>query len=164
VPRLARVPLRTIALASTLVLAACHGPLPHPRLSPQATSALTPIDSVPPPGRVELIPDRPAGADAWVDGEWLLRHGRWYWLLGRWVKTPADATYCPWVVVYATDGTPFYAPSMWRDARGAEIPPPAGLAFATASGEAVVSPEGEPEDTGRVIKTAPARRPRPVAP
>jgi hypothetical protein len=90
-----------------------------------------------------------------VDGEWILRHGRWYWLLGRWVTVPEGATYSPWVVVRASDGTPFYAASAWHDSKGAVLPPPAPLAFATASGEAVVSAEGEAEDTGRVIKTAP---------
>ncbi|HEY8090370.1 MAG TPA: hypothetical protein VIF09_21060 [Polyangiaceae bacterium] len=109
----------------------------------------------PPPGRVEAVPRRPREADAWVDGEWVLRRGRWYWLLGRWVKTPPGATYSPWVVVRATDGTPFYAPSTWRDSRGAMLPPPPPLALATASGEAVVDAEGETEQTGRIIKTPP---------
>jgi hypothetical protein len=116
----------------------------------------------PPPGRVEAVPKRPPGADAWVDGEWILQHGRWYWLLGRWVKTPENATYSPWVVVRASDGTPFYAPSVWRDAQGRALPSPAALAFATASGQAVVSPEGDTEDTGRVIKTAPALQHQPA--
>jgi len=151
-------------LGASLVLASCAGGPPHPPLSPQATTALTRIDADPPPGRVEWIPPRPAGADAWVEGEWIQRHGRWYWLLGRWVKTPPDATYSPWVVVRAVDGTAYYAPSVWRGADGREIPPPEGLAFATASGEAVVSPEGDPEETGRVIKTAPPKRPRPDVP
>jgi hypothetical protein len=143
----------------TLVPAACGGSLPHPPYSAQATNALAPIEMGPPPGRVESIPKQPTGADAWVNGEWILRHGRWYWLLGRWVKTPEGATYSPWVVVRASDGTPFYAPSVWRDAKGAVIAAPPGLAFATATGEAVVSAEGNPEDNGRVIKAAPPARP-----
>ncbi|MGH7293829.1 MAG: hypothetical protein ACRELB_02795 [Polyangiaceae bacterium] len=106
------------------------------------------------------MPERPAGADAWVDGEWVLRHGRWYWLLGRWVKTPPGATYSPWVVVRARDGTPYYAPSIWCGADGGAIPPPEPLAFARASGEAVMSPEGDVEDTGRALKAAPSARPR----
>jgi hypothetical protein len=106
-----------------------------------------------------VIPTRPLDADAWVDGEWILRHRRWYWLLGRWVKVPPDARYSPWVVVRASDGTPFYAASSWRNATtGALLPAPAPLAVATASGEAVVGSEGDPEDTGRNIETAPATR------
>jgi hypothetical protein len=138
-----------------LSLVACGG-VPHPPYGPQATSALTAIDLAPSPGRVETIPPRPPAADAWVDGEWVLRHGRWYWLLGRWVTVPRGATYSPWVVVRASDGTPFYAPSTWHDATGAVLSPPPALALATASGEAVVDPEGNPEDTGRNVKTVPA--------
>jgi len=144
-----------IVASVVLGLVSCSGAPPHPGYVSQATSALTAIEVGPPPGRVETIPPRPADADAWVDGEWILRHGRWYWLLGRWVRVPKGARYAPWVLVRASDGTPFYAPSTWRDAKGAVLPPPPGLAFATASGEAVTSPEGEPEETGRVLKTAP---------
>ncbi len=150
---------RWLAVAASLALASCARSLPHPPWSSQATSALTQVDVGPPPGRVELVPARPPGADAWVDGEWILRHGRWYWLLGRWVKVPPGATYAPWVLVRASDGTPFYAASVWRDARGTVIAPPPALAYATSSGEAVMSAEGEIEDTGRVIKTAPPIRP-----
>jgi len=143
-----------------LFLPACSSSLPHPPYSRQATSALAPVEVAPPPGRIELIPKRPPQADAWVDGEWILRHGRWYWLLGRWTKTPASATYSPWVAVRSRDGTVWYAPSVWRDARGAPIAPPPPLAVATASGEAVVDSEGEPQATGRNIKTVPGRGPR----
>jgi hypothetical protein len=148
-------------LGGTLLLASCAGSLPHPPYCRQANIALRRVDSVPPPGRVETIPERPSGADAWVDGEWVLEHGRWYWLLGRWVKNPPDTAYCPWVVVRASDGTPFYAPSVWRDARGQAAPGPPPLAFATAAGEAVMSPEGVTEDTGRAIKVGPSTRPPP---
>jgi hypothetical protein len=141
-------------LSVMLAFVACGG-LSRPRMSPQATSALSPIETAPPPGRVERIPDQPQGADAWVDGEWALRDGRWYWLLGRWVRAPRGATYSPWAVVRASDGTLFYAPSTWHDESGAAIAAPPALAFATAAGGAVVSPVGDPEDTGRVIETAP---------
>ena len=134
--------------------------MPHPPYSPQATIALKAIELAPPPGRVETIPGRPADADAWVDGEWVLEHGRWYWLLGRWVKVPRGATYSPWVVVRASDGTPFYAPSTWRNATGEPISPPAPLAVAQASGEAILSPEGDAEDTGRNVESVPAPRGR----
>ena len=144
-----------------VLLLSCGGSAPHPPYAPQATNALTAIDLPPPPGRVETIPPPAAGADAWVDGEWVLRHGRWYWLLGRWVAVPKGATFSPWVAVRASDGTPFYAPSAWHDATtGAVLPAPPALALATASGEAIVDAEGEPEVTGRNVKTAPAPIPR----
>jgi hypothetical protein len=132
---------------------ACGESLPHPPYAAQATTALTAVAFGPPPGRVEVIPTRPAGADAWVNGEWVLRRGRWYWLLGRWVRTPAGARYAPWVLVRAADGRPFYAPSFWQNAKGAPLPAPPALAYATASGHAVFDAEGETEPTGRNVKT-----------
>jgi hypothetical protein len=146
---------RWIGLLLALPLASCGDGVPHPPFSPQATNGLSPVEGAPPPGRVEAIPKKPPQADAWVDGEWILQHGRWYWLIGRWVKTPPGATYSPWVVVRASDGTPFYAPSVWRDATGAAMAPPRPLAFATASGEVVVGAGGDPEDTGRSLEDAP---------
>ena len=149
-------------LLFALWLPACAGPPPHPPYAPQATSALAPVEFAPPPGRIETIPPRPAGADAWVDGEWTYRRGRWLWLLGRWVKSPPGARYSPWVCVHAIDGAAYYAPSVWRDANGAVLDPgPPALAFATASGEAVFDPEGDVAQTGRNIKTAPQKRQNP---
>jgi hypothetical protein len=142
-------------LLSTFSLAACGASLPHPPYAAQATTSLVVIPLGPPPGRIEVVPRRPARADAWVDGEWVLRHGRWYWLLGRWVQTPVGARYAPWVVVRASDGTPFYAPSFWQDAKGMALPPPPGLEYAKGNGQAVFDPEGEAEPTGRNVETIP---------
>jgi hypothetical protein len=121
-------------------------------------TALTSVDFGPPPGRVELIPARPPNADAWVDGEWVRRHGRWYWLVGRWVKTPPHTTYSPWVLVRSEDGTPFYAPSVWKNAKGEVVPPPQALVLAHASGEAIVDANNEVESTGRNLNALPASR------
>lgn len=149
-------------LVFAIPLPACAGALPHPPYVPQATSALAPVEYAPPPGRVETVPPRPAGADAWIDGEWIYRRGRWFWWLGRWVKTPPGAHYAPWICIHAVDGTAYYAPSIWYDARGAVLDPgPAALAYASASGEAVFDAEGDVETTGRNIKTAPPKRKRP---
>ncbi|MGH7434184.1 MAG: hypothetical protein ACRENE_00750 [Polyangiaceae bacterium] len=142
-----------LALATVVLAWACS--LPHPPLSAQATTALTLVDSDPPPGRVESVPPRPSGADAWINGEWVLRRGRWSWLLGRWVKTPPGATYAPWVAVRAIDGTLYYAPSGWHDATGTVIAAPPALSYATAYGGGIVTPDGQLEPTGRAIRTAP---------
>jgi hypothetical protein len=150
----------SLRVLPALLLFACGG-IPHPPYSPQTTDALRPVEFAPPPGRVETIPPKPAQADAWVGGEWILRHGRWYWLLGRWVKTPPGARYSPWVSVHAVDGTAYFAPSVWRDAQGAPLPAPAPIVIGTASGEAVFDSEGDMEDTGRNIKTAPPSHPSP---
>ena len=135
--------------------------LPHPPYTAQPTAALSPVDTEPPPGRVELVPVRPMQADAWIPGEWVLRHGRWYWLLGRWVKTPPGAKYSPWVAVKASDGSTFFAPSVWMDAAGKAMPPPVAIACAAASGEAVLDAQGDVQDTGRSIENAPGTEPPP---
>jgi hypothetical protein len=152
-----------LGLLSSATLSACGTSLPHPPLAPQATTALTAVEAGPPPGRVESIPKQPPQADAWVDGEWILRHGRWYWLLGRWVKAPPGARYAPWVVVRASDGTLFYAPGVWVDSRGSAMTPPAAIVYATANGQAVFDPEGERSNTGRNVQTAPGPRVAPSA-
>ena len=139
-------------------LSSCSSTPPHPPYSPQATTALTSVDFGPPPGRVELIPPKPPSADAWVDGEWVRRHGRWYWLVGRWVKTPPKVTYSPWVLVRSEDGTPFYAPSVWKNAKGEVVPAPQALAIAHASGEAIVDANNDVESTGRNLNALPASR------
>jgi hypothetical protein len=135
----------------------CGSSLPHPRYEPQATTALSAVDTSPPPGRIERIPKRPVGADAWIDGEWIRQHGRWYWLLGRWVKVPPGARYSPWVSVRSADGAVFFAPSVWVDAKHSAIPEPPPLALATANGEAVYDPEGQVQPTGRNLSTAPPK-------
>jgi hypothetical protein len=152
-------PLRP-ALCSLALLGCGADSLPHPTYGAQPPSALAPIDSEPPPGRVELVPAMPANADAWIPGEWILRHGRWYWLLGRWVKAPPGATYRPWMAVRARDGSTLLAPSSWTGPDGKPIPAPPAIAYATASGEAVFDAQGEKQDTGRAIENAP----RPPAP
>ncbi len=134
----------------------CAPSVPHPPFRPQNSDVLVVVDFGPPPGRVETIPKRPPGASAWVDGEWIRRRGRWYWLVGRWVNTPPGWTYSPWVTVRAPDGTVYYAPSIWKDAEGRAMHAPPPLALATASGAAVLTPEGDLESTGRNLETAPA--------
>jgi len=153
-----------LCLLSSVGLASCGASLRHPPYAPQATNALTRIETAPPPGRIEYVPKKPPGADAWVDGEWVLRHGRWYWLLGRWVRSPPGGRYSPWVIVRAIDGTLLYAPGVWVDARGSSIAAPAAVAYATASGEAVIDAEGEVTSTGRNIQRAPSERRMPEQP
>ncbi len=124
-----------------------EGAVPHPRYAAQTTSALTAINHEPPPARVEDLPPRPRGASAWVDGEWRWNRRRWLWTPGRWVAPPVGATYAPWVTVRGADGTLYFAPAQWRDAKGAPIPAPKALATAKVQSGAVVDAEGEMERT-----------------
>ncbi|HEX8794715.1 MAG TPA: hypothetical protein VF765_27400 [Polyangiaceae bacterium] len=105
---------------------------------------------------MEEVPPRPQGATAWLDGEWVWMHGRWYWLIGRWVQAPPGAKYAPWVVVFATDGTPYWAPGVWLDARGERMAPPPALALAKPSHGGVVDAEGNVDVAGRTITAVPA--------
>jgi hypothetical protein len=132
--------------------------VPHPPYVEQTTAALTAITLPPPPGRIETIPKRPPNADAWVDGEWVLRHERWLWLLGRWVHVPSGVKYAPWVTTRASDGTLYYAPSIWVDEHGTPVDAPPAIVVATASGEAVFAAGGEVEKTGRNISAVPSAR------
>jgi hypothetical protein len=144
------------SIALVVALVACGPTVPHPPYVEQASAALTAIALPPPPGRIERVPPRPPTADAWVDGEWVLAHDRWLWLLGRWVHVAPGAKYAPWVTVRGVDGTLYYAPSIWVNAHGTQIDPPPPLVVATASGEAVFAAGGEVEKTGRNISTPPA--------
>lgn len=82
-------------------------------------------------------------------------HGRWYWLVGRWVIAPVGARYAPSVVVFASDGTPYWAPGVWLNTRGEPLIPPAPLSLAKPSRGAVVDPEGNVDVTGRTITVVP---------
>jgi hypothetical protein len=152
-PRSMRFASRLAALAAAGALVACAAPsIPHPAYAPQPTSALVAITHEPPPARVENIPPRPnvpqgAAATVWVDGEWGWKRRRWVWTPGRWVSPPAGATYSPWVTVRAPDGSLYFAPAQWRDAKGGAIDPPKALATATVESGAVVDAEGEMERT-----------------
>jgi hypothetical protein len=147
-------------ISSALLFActACASSFPRPPCSPQPTSALVEVALPPPPARVELVPARPSASALWIDGEWTWRRGRWAWLVGRWVDAPAAETFSPWVFVRAPDGTLFYAPGVWRDARGGPVDPPATLAIATVESGEVVDADGTAEVTGPTLRERPRAR------
>ncbi|MGH7271468.1 MAG: hypothetical protein ACREJ3_13645 [Polyangiaceae bacterium] len=144
-----------VALASALCLAAgpfaCARSFPHPPYSAQPTSALVEVQAPAPPGRVEIVPARPSGA-VWIDGEWTWRRARWAWTPGRWLIAPAGETFSPWVFVRSADGRLYFAPGVWRGARGAPIDPPPSLATAQVETTAVVDANGEAVITGRTLR------------
>jgi hypothetical protein len=132
--------------------AGCTRSLSQPKYSAQPTSALTVVDVPPPPGRVEAIPDAPAGA-VWVDGEWTWRRARWAWSPGRWVVAPSGATFSPWAFVRGPDGTLWYAPGTWRDAKGAVLEAPEAVSMAQPSVVDVVNASGNVESTGPTLRS-----------
>lgn len=84
----------------------------------------------PPP--VEIVPPRPAVEGAvWADGGWVWTGDRYQWEAGAWVVLPRGARRTRWALVRrSADGQLFFAPSRWRDAKGASIPTPEPLARA----------------------------------
>jgi hypothetical protein len=140
-----------VGLVATLALSAGCGasPLPRPPYSPQPSSALSVVPNEPPPARAERVPPRPPANDVvWIDGEWSWRRRRWAWTPGRWVVQPPGATYSPWCTVRAPDGSLYFAPAVWRDAKGVALDkPPKPLVSASVEAGVVVDAEGNAERT-----------------
>jgi hypothetical protein len=150
-------PLAAIGAALLIALMSCGHALPRPPWTRHATSAFAEVPFPPPPGRVEFIPPQPRPEAVWIDGEWTWEPigQRWAWKYGRWVVSPSGARYARWAVVRASDGTLFFAPGVWLDAKGREVEPPPVLALARASDEDVVNPEGTKEPTGTNVLPEP---------
>jgi hypothetical protein len=135
-------------------MAACGGGLPHPPYGSQPASALVEVDYPPPPARVELVPEQPAGNAVWVNGEWLWSGRRWAWKPGGWVVTPQGAAYAKLVLVRRNDGKLFAAPGAWRNAKGDEIPAPEFLGVSPSRTGSIVDPEGDPAPTAADLQQA----------
>jgi streptogramin lyase len=98
------------------------------------------------------VPPKPKVDGAvWVDGEWTERRGRWAWKLGRWVLPPPGARFSPWVFVRGDDGSAYFAPGVFRDAKGEPVAEPTALEVAKADAVAVVDAEGVTVITGRTV-------------
>jgi hypothetical protein len=128
-----------------------HARLPRPPYVGQPTRALVEVSYPPPPARVELVPESPQSDAVWIDGEWSWRRRGWAWRSGRWVTVPAGAAFSPWTSVRNGDGTLYFAPGAWRNAKGEDVVAPKALARGSAGRGSVVDPEGDVEPTGRNI-------------
>lgn len=141
-----------LGLAGLAALAAACGTpsLPRPPLVAQKGSDLVPIATPPPPAKMEIVPPRPAVAGVvWLDGEWTFRGKRARWRRGRWVVPPKNARYAPWTAVRDPDAGLYFAPGMWLDEAGREVPEPPPIATAPPSKTSVFNEFGEEEDVGR---------------
>ena len=65
------------------------------------------------------------------------------------MTVPPGASFSPWTSVRNGDGTLYFAPGTWRNAKGEDLRSPKALARGTASPGAVVYQEGDLEATGR---------------
>ena len=100
-----------------------HG-LPRPVPTQVATADYVAVPFPPRPPPVEFIPPPPPGRrDAvWIDGSWEWQNNRFTWRFGTWLVPPVGARRTEWVVVRRkVDGQLFFAPSAWKDAKGAAL-------------------------------------------
>jgi hypothetical protein len=156
----------TLLAAFAGVLAACSGRLAHPPYVAQPSGALVEVVMPPPPGRVEVVPERPRADAVWIDGEWTWKRRRWAWTAGRWVEAPPGAAFSPWVFERGLDGRLWVAPGVWRarDASGTVVAPPEPLVSAKVDSAAVVNASGITEQTGTTAKPQLAAPAAPAAP
>jgi hypothetical protein len=81
---------------------------------------------------------------------------------GRWVIEAPDTAFSPWVFVRGPDGTLWYAPGVWRDAKGNAIDAPTALAVATVQAGEVVTADGTVETTGPTLRPGRLRASQPT--
>jgi hypothetical protein len=141
--------MRVLPASVALALWGCSSSvLPRAPEVGQPTSALVEVPFPPPPARVENVPHRPADDAVWVDGSWTWGGRRWAWKYGFWTLLPQGIARSPWVTVRGADATLYFAPEVWRDSKGREVPPPPPIAVGHARETTVVDPVDVPEDTG----------------
>lgn len=155
-----------------VVVVSCGGRLPTPdKGPPPPTSAYVEVPYAPPPGNIELVPERPQPGAVYVDGQWSgFARDLWSWDLGGWVVPPSGAKFTRWAVQRAADGRLYFAAPTWYGCDGgtlAEPPPflarsrrgePTGKARDDAGRD--VSPGGDEQDAAATL----ARDRRELAP
>jgi hypothetical protein len=113
------------ALFAALALVACSS-LPVPRTGPHGGDdeqrELVPYP--PPPGKVEIILDRPPTLKhpVWVDGQWLWMGRRWTWKDGGWEENREGEYYAPPKTARIWDGTLVHYPGLWKKDASASSP------------------------------------------
>jgi hypothetical protein len=103
------------ALLLLAALAGCGG-LPVPKTGPHEGEDPVAVPSEPPPGKVELVPERPRAMKnpVWVDGEWVWKGHRWAWQDGKWEDARPDMYYAPPTTVRLGDGTLVHFGGLWK--------------------------------------------------
>ena len=106
----------TLACAVGTCAVACGPWLPSPERADHAGEEPVRVASVPPPPKIEVVPERPADPPetVWIDGEWLWRGRRWEWKQGRWEVPPRGAAHAPPAIVYLEDDKIGWFPGRWR--------------------------------------------------
>jgi hypothetical protein len=103
-------------LFAVLALVACST-LPVPRICRHGKPEVAVVVPYPPPpGKIEIILDRPSNLKhpVWIDGEWTWKGRRWEWTDGTWQEN-RDGWYAPAKTVRISDGTLVQYPGIWRN-------------------------------------------------
>lgn len=113
----------SLASLASLALAACGPALPVPEVGSHLGDDPVSVPSMPPPGRVEIIPPQPPPPKktVWIDGEWEWGGRRWQWKEGRWEEPKGD-TFAPAITVRMSDGSIVHFKGTWK--KNAQAPAP----------------------------------------
>lgn len=107
-------PLLLVVLAVSLL--ACGGSLPEPRYTTHDGEKAQVVPSMPPPGKVEIVPARPPALKhpVWIDGEWEWTGRLWTWKEHGWVDpSPGDAYALP-LTQRLPDGRLVHFHGVWK--------------------------------------------------
>jgi hypothetical protein len=112
--------MRSWPAAFVLVsLVGCSGTLPEPRFADDEHRGEEPqvVLSMPPPGKVEIVPPRPPGMKhpVWIDGEWVWSgNRRWVWQEHGWEEDRPGQSYELPVTKRLPDGKLVHFPGQWQ--------------------------------------------------
>ena len=105
----------TIATGMALTLvASCQPSLPTPPTGDHSGDEPMAVPYPPPPARVEMVPPQPHEGALWQDGHWQWNGDTYTWSDGRWLDSPAGATYAPPMTTRRADGQLLYYPGSWH--------------------------------------------------
>ena len=116
-----------LLLPALVALAACSDGLPEPHYVEHSGPASQIVPTMPPPGKVEVVPSRPKDMKhpVWIDGEWEWSGRRWTWKEHGWQESPKDQSYAPPTTRRLPDGRLAHYPGAWKsDAANSETPVP----------------------------------------
>jgi hypothetical protein len=99
-------------------LISCGNLLPEPKMADDDHLGEEPqvVLSMPPPGKVEIVPRRPPELrnPVWIDGEWEWTGRRWVWKEHGWQEAPPGEVYEPPVTKRLPDGKLVHFPGAWK--------------------------------------------------
>jgi hypothetical protein len=117
--------VRRPALLVVLLVVGCSGSLPEPRRGDHRGEISKAVPSMPPPGKVEIVPPRPKDMKdpVWIDGEWKWNDRRWVWEEHGWVDAPPGEVYAPPQTQRLPDGRIVHLPGVWKKPEPPRPPP-----------------------------------------